>query len=86
MTIRLVLYTCFNKKIENMYMLSQDYDSTKKDNKFLLLSGNRWHRSSILLHSKSPKHRCRPFFGKFLVDTFISEVYYVLLNLIKRGN
>ena len=67
-------------------MLSQDYDSTKKDNKFLLLSGNRWHRSSVLLHSKSPKHRWSPFFGKLLVDTFISEVYYVLLNLIKRGN
>ena len=31
----------FQQKIENTYMLSQDYDSTKKDNKFLLLSGNR---------------------------------------------
>ena len=47
----------FQQKIENIYMLNQDYDSTKKDNKFLLLSGNRWHRSSVLLHSKSPKHR-----------------------------
>ena len=76
----------FQQKIEKICMLSQNYDSTKIDNKFLLLSGNRWHRSSVLLHSKSPKHHCRPVFGKILVDTFISEVYYVLLNLIKRGN